>query len=467
MRFKISGVDKETGAPIELLVEESDVASAVAFADRKGIHTTAVTPLESSIEARQPPPIPLAESAARSGHAAPSKPQRRIWFGLYLLVSAVVTPAFPGYGLTIGVLLAGLVVAYLFIEPMQGRLETFLRVSTKNPGVRVIKLIVLSATALVLIALSFSGFSIKRDVAEAAARVEEAEARVDALILEARTEWKSGNETIVEQKLEEASKIIRNSSASAAIRRKAVAVTRLLTEMADAKIGKLVEESKAALMANDIELANGKLQAALEMPYSSNLADAKELAQQIKSATDLVRIRDALMNLADEEFQRLKGGGKLPEQMLSGFEVLDRRRAELVKAEVKQVAEAREELQVAKAEAERQRLKIAKEKAAEKLKAEKEAARKAEEELDVGGLVIMRKTLKGSTTGVTGIVINRRQRKLSYAQITFNLYDDSGAQVGSALANINGLEPGGQWKFSASSFGTEYTTYKFSELTGF
>jgi len=99
------------------------------------------------------------------------------------------------------------------------------------------------------------------------------------------------------------------------------------------------------------------------------------------------------------------------------------------------------------------------------------AARKAEEEYDQNGLVLMRKTV--SATGgdfgvrITGIVENRRSRKLSYAQITFNLYDDSGAQVGSALANINGLEAGGKWRFEATSFGTRFSTYKFDDLSGF
>ncbi|MFN9411857.1 MAG: FxLYD domain-containing protein [Pirellula sp.] len=104
-------------------------------------------------------------------------------------------------------------------------------------------------------------------------------------------------------------------------------------------------------------------------------------------------------------------------------------------------------------------------------KAAEEAAEKAELELDFNGLVLMRKTVSGSQGPlggtITGIVENRRRRKLTYAQITFNLYDDSGAQVGTAIANINGLEPGGKWKFEAVSFGQEFTKYKISELTGF
>ena len=113
--------------------------------------------------------------------------------------------------------------------------------------------------------------------------------------------------------------------------------------------------------------------------------------------------------------------------------------------------------QAAKAEAERQAAEL--------------AAQRAEEEYEQNGLVLLRKTVSGSVGEfggkITGIVVNRRSRKLSYAQISFNLYDASGAQVGSALDNINGLEPGGRWKFEASSFGTKFSKYKINELSGF
>ena len=106
----------------------------------------------------------------------------------------------------------------------------------------------------------------------------------------------------------------------------------------------------------------------------------------------------------------------------------------------------------------------------ERRKKKEEGARKAEEEYDSDGIVLLRKSVSGTQNQigleVTGTVVNRRTRALSYAQITFNVYDDSGAQVGSALANINGLEPGGRWNFKAVSF-TKGTTYKFSKLTGF
>jgi len=100
------------------------------------------------------------------------------------------------------------------------------------------------------------------------------------------------------------------------------------------------------------------------------------------------------------------------------------------------------------------------------------SAPRADDEINVDGLVLVMKSVQG-TRGqfgngeITGTVINRRDHKLSYAQVSFNLYDASDAQVGSAMANINGLEPGGSWKFAASGFGKDFATYKFSELSGF
>lgn len=50
---------------------------------------------------------------------------------------------------------------------------------------------------------------------------------------------------------------------------------------------------------------------------------------------------------------------------------------------------------------------------------------------------------------IAGTVKNPSVKKYSYAQVDFNLYDKSGAQVGTAMANVNNLEPHGTWKFEA------------------
>ena len=123
-----------------------------------------------------------------------------------------------------------------------------------------------------------------------------------------------------------------------------------------------------------------------------------------------------------------------------------------------------QQLRREKAEAERKR------KAEDQAAAE--AARKEREEWESNGLILLRLTLKGAVgeygnAKITGTIINRTGRTLNYAQITFNLYDKSGAQVGSAVANVNGLESNGRWKFEAIALTDDFATYKPSEMTGF
>lgn len=67
---------------------------------------------------------------------------------------------------------------------------------------------------------------------------------------------------------------------------------------------------------------------------------------------------------------------------------------------------------------------------------------------------------------IVGTVKNNRNRKYSYAQITFTLHDESGAQVGTALDNINNLEAGGVWRFKAVVLEDNASKYKLSELSG-
>jgi hypothetical protein len=95
------------------------------------------------------------------------------------------------------------------------------------------------------------------------------------------------------------------------------------------------------------------------------------------------------MELSNEAFQQFNVSDALPAQMLSGYEALDRRCAELARAEVEHVAKERENRRLAQLEAERTRQeqsRIAAEAAASKAeaerqrKAEAEAARNAEHE---------------------------------------------------------------------------------------
>ena len=75
----------------------------------------------------------------------------------------------------------------------------------------------------------------------------------------------------------------------------------------------------------------------------------------------------------------------------------------------------------------------------------------------------------GMSYTIEGTIKNNTNKQYSYVQVTFNLYDSDGAQIGTALANINNLEANGLWKFKASgSFGDGKTvaSYKLMEITG-
>ena len=74
---------------------------------------------------------------------------------------------------------------------------------------------------------------------------------------------------------------------------------------------------------------------------------------------------------------------------------------------------------------------------------------------------------EGYVRYVVGSVKNNTKKTYGYVQVTINLYDDSGAQVGSTLANVNNLEPNGTWKFKAPIMDDNATKFKVKEVTGF
>jgi hypothetical protein len=65
---------------------------------------------------------------------------------------------------------------------------------------------------------------------------------------------------------------------------------------------------------------------------------------------------------------------------------------------------------------------------------------------------------------ISGIVENRTGRRVSYAQISFNLFDREGNQVGTAFDNIRNLEAGARWKFTAHSFEDRAVSFRLAEL---
>lgn len=59
---------------------------------------------------------------------------------------------------------------------------------------------------------------------------------------------------------------------------------------------------------------------------------------------------------------------------------------------------------------------------------------------------------------LAGTVKNNSDKEYSYVRVDFNLYDNSGAQVGWTDASIGNLEPHGTWKFKTNIVTDEKAT---------
>jgi hypothetical protein len=66
---------------------------------------------------------------------------------------------------------------------------------------------------------------------------------------------------------------------------------------------------------------------------------------------------------------------------------------------------------------------------------------------------------------IGGTIKSNTDKTYSYVQVTINLYDASGAQIGSTVANTNNLEPYGTWKYKAPVFYKDVATYKVMTVT--
>lgn len=70
---------------------------------------------------------------------------------------------------------------------------------------------------------------------------------------------------------------------------------------------------------------------------------------------------------------------------------------------------------------------------------------------------------------ISGVYTNKAGKDLNYVQVSYNLFDADGNQIGTALANTNNLADGGTWKFEAfgSAAVDEVASYKIGDVTGF
>ena len=70
-------------------------------------------------------------------------------------------------------------------------------------------------------------------------------------------------------------------------------------------------------------------------------------------------------------------------------------------------------------------------------------------------------------TYVEGTIKNNTDKSYSYVQVTFNLFDSEGNQLGTAIDNINNFQPNSTWKYKAVGLTTEKAARcEFVEITG-
>lgn len=67
---------------------------------------------------------------------------------------------------------------------------------------------------------------------------------------------------------------------------------------------------------------------------------------------------------------------------------------------------------------------------------------------------------------IEGTITNNTDKQYTYVQVTFNLYDADGAQIGTAMDNINNLEAKGTWKYKAIGGTENPASYKLVNIQG-
>ena len=251
----------------------------------------------------------------------------------------------------------------------------------------------------------------------------------------------------------------------------------------NSEVKRLTKEASDAALVGDLATSKSKIEAAINFPNATDRDEADKLSRAIAVATDAARVRDALLGLPDSAFSAILAGGDIPPSLSTGRADANRLLLRTVHEILPTVYKERDSRRAAAAESERvkqEQAKAAADEAARLAKAkETEEKAKAEERADFerkyeigspSGLVLVKESVSGKvgrfTSSVSGTVFNATGKDLRGVSIKFKMYDQSGAQVGTALAFIESLDNGERWNFKAISLNDDASTYKFSELVG-
>lgn len=320
-----------------------------------------------------------------SNQLAVGPAKHRWWLFILIIVALVAMPTMPAFPLWFGITILGLCIG-TFIRTAADRIPNFQKMDTTKPfGIiasrmfailpafqklsrRMLRLnpsqdwnnhfrlamYFLLGLVLVLAGQAGAIAKAKREIIAAKILAEEAErqqlivdanATVASLVRDAETALNAGNFSMAQNKLDTANKTPNATDLNR--------VRSLYTLLANAQVEVLAADAIKALSAGDIAAGKQKILEALSLQHADRLADVNKLNQQTADLTDPNHIREVLLELSDEAFQKLKEDGTLPSQMLSGYQSLDACAAELAMAAVEQVAVERESRRLARLEAER------------------------------------------------------------------------------------------------------------------
>jgi len=77
-------------------------------------------------------------------------------------------------------------------------------------------------------------------------------------------------------------------------------------------------------------------------------------------------------------------------------------------------------------------------------------------------------SLLGYSVKIPGLAKNVSSKNFSYASVEFSVYDKSGYNIGTALANVNNIASGDTWRFEAVLIDfpeTEPVSFKLADVT--
>lgn len=249
---------------------------------------------------------------------------------------------------------------------------------------------------------------------------DEANAKVRWLVRDAEASWKNGKPAEAEKKLSLAEK---TESAT-----HLESIDQLRTRMANAEVDALLAEAITAMKRGDDEKGNRILESALAVAHADNTGKLIVIKQQVYDATDSECILSILRGLSDKEIIALKKRGELPNQLQSGYEWLDARTLNILKPHIAGIVKQRKQERRERLEREQAAAEARKKAEEEETARVAAAARKRDKENRVERIRSGFSLWDGSHRGLTRMIKASMHDPDSYEHVSTQ-YSDHGSYL--------------------------------------